>query len=160
MPVAAEEGDDMDAEFAISSPAFGAGGPIPARFTVDGANISPQLDVAHPPEGTASFALIMDDPDAPAGTWVHWVAWNIPAETRQIPEGQLPAGAVAGRNSWGRTGYGGPSPPSGTHRYVFKLYAVDRQLELSHRTDKATLLEALEGKVLGRAKLMGTYRRD
>jgi len=156
----AEEGDAMEADFALTSPAFAAGQPIPARFTADGANVSPELHIARPPEGTAGFALIMDDPDAPRGTWVHWVVWNIPADIRQIQEGTLPAGAVTGRNSWGRNGYGGPSPPSGTHRYVFKLYAVDRPLELPHATDKAGVLEALEGKVLGRAKLMGTYRRD
>lgn len=159
-PAVAEEGDAMEADFAMTSPAFAAGQPIPVRFTADGANISPELHIARPPEGTASFALIMDDPDAPRGTWVHWVVWNIAADIRQIPEGTLPAGAVAGRNSWGRSGYGGPSPPSGTHRYVFKLYAVDRLLELPHSIDKAGLLEALEGRVLGRAKLTGTYRRD
>lgn len=149
----------MDNAFAISSPSFAHGQPIPVQFTADGANISPRLDISEPPPGTTSFALIVDDPDAPMGTWVHWVVWNIPADCRQIPEGGLPAGAVGGRNSWGRNGYGGPSPPSGTHRYFFKLYAVDGQLQLPKSTDKAGLIEALEGKVLGRAQLMGTYRR-
>ena len=160
VPIAAEEGDQpMTSGLAITSPAFADGPPIPARFTADGANISPQLGIAGPPPGTACFALIVDDPDAPMGTWVHWVAWNIPASTTAIPEGRLPAGSVEGRNSWGRTGYGGPSPPSGTHRYHFKLYAVDRPLELPRTADKQTLIDVMEGHVLARAQLTGTYRR-
>lgn len=157
---AAEEGDQaMDSGLAISSPAFADGQPIPARFTADGTNLSPELVIANPPPGTACFALIVDDPDAPMGTWVHWVAWNIPAATAGIPEGKLPAGSVEGRNSWGRTGYGGPSPPSGTHHYHFKLYALDRPLELPRTADKQTLIDAMEGRVLARAQLIGTYRR-
>ena len=156
---AAEEGDTMESTLALSSPAFAAGQPIPARFTADGANVSPPLEIAGSPAGAATFALIVDDPDAPMGTWVHWVVWNIPADATRITEDSLPAGAVEGRNSWGRTGYGGPSPPSGTHRYFFKLYAVEGSLTLSKNADRAGLLEALEGKVLGRAQLMGTYRR-
>ena len=156
----AEEGDQaMSSELAISSPAFTDGQPIPAKFTADGANLSPALVIANPPPGTACYALIVDDPDAPMGTWVHWVAWNIPSGTTAIPEGRLPAGSVEGRNSWGRTGYGGPSPPSGTHRYHFKLYALDRTLELPRTADKAALIDAMEGRVLARAQLTGTYRR-
>ena len=149
----------MNSGLAITSPAFADGQPIPAAFTADGANVSPELAIANPPAGTACFALIVDDPDAPMGTWVHWVAWNIPASTTAIPEGRLPAGSVEGRNSWGRTGYGGPSPPSGTHRYHFKLYAVDRPLELPRTADKQTLIDVMEGHVLARAQLTGTYRR-
>lgn len=149
----------MNSGLAITSPAFADGQPIPAKYTADGANISPELTVANPPAGTACFALIVDDPDAPMGTWVHWVAWNIPASTTKIPEGRLPAGSLEGRNSWGRTGYGGPSPPSGTHRYHFKLYALDRPLELARTADKQTLIDAMEGRVLARAQLTGTYRR-
>jgi len=149
----------MISALAITSPAFADGQPIPKTFTADGANLSPQLDIANPPLGTACFALIVDDPDAPMGTWVHWVAWNIPASTTKIPEGRLPAGSVEGRNSWGRTGYGGPSPPSGTHRYHFKLYAVDRPIELPRTADKQTLIDAMEGHVLARCQLTGTYRR-
>ena len=160
LPGAAGEGDQaMSSELAISSPAFTDGQPIPAKFTADGANLSPALVIANPPQGTACYALIVDDPDAPMGTWVHWVAWNIPAGTVAIPEGRLPAGSVEGRNSWGRTGYGGPSPPSGTHRYHFKLYALDRTLELPRTADKAALIDAMEGRVLARAQLTGTYRR-
>jgi len=160
-PSAAEEGDQaMDSGLVISSPAFSNGQPIPAKFTADGANLSPELLIADPPAGTACFALIVDDPDAPMGTWVHWVVWNIPAGTTRIPEGKLPTGAVEGRNSWGRTGYGGPSPPSGTHRYHFKLYALDRTLELPKTADKQALIDAMEGRVLARAQLTGTYARN
>lgn len=156
----AEEGNQaMSSELAIGSPAFADGQPIPAKFTADGANLSPALAIASPPPGTACYALIVDDPDAPMGTWVHWVAWNIPAGTTAIPEGRLPTGSVEGRNSWGRTGYGGPSPPSGTHHYHFKLYALDRPLELPRTADKAALIDAMEGRVLARAQLTGTYRR-
>jgi Raf kinase inhibitor-like YbhB/YbcL family protein len=156
----AEEGDQaMSNELAIGSPAFADGQPIPPKFTADGANLSPALAIANPPPGTACYALIVDDPDAPMGTWVHWVAWNIPSGATTIPEGRLPAGSVEGRNSWGRTGYGGPSPPSGTHRYHFKLYALDRTLELPRTADKAALIDAMEGRVLARAQLTGTYRR-
>ena len=141
----------------LSSPAFAAGQPIPARFTINGSDVSPPLEIAGAPEGTKSFLLIVDDPDAPMGTWVHWVVWNIPAGTRQIPEGEPPAGAVEGRNSWGRTSYGGPAPPSGTHRYFFKLYALDTMLELPRTAAKADVLKVIEGHVLARAELMGTY---
>ncbi len=145
--------------FAIASPAFDNGQPIPPRFTADGADISPPLVISGVPEGARSLALIMDDPDAPMGTWVHWVVWNIPPETRRIEEGNLPPGAVEGRNSWGRNAYGGPAPPSGTHRYVFKLYALDGRLDLPDETDKAALLRAMEGHILAQAQLMGTYSR-
>lgn len=156
---AAAQEDTMDSRLKISSPAFDHNHSIPVRLTADGANLSPELHLADPPEGTVSFALIMDDPDAPRGTWVHWVAWNLPASTRTIPEGGFPEGAVQGRNSWGRSAYGGPSPPSGTHRYYFKLYALDAELNLPADTDKAGLLMAMEAHVLGRAELMGTYAR-
>lgn len=147
-------------EFRVTSPAFADTGPIPARFTADGANISPELRIAGVPEGAKSLALIMDDPDAPRGTWVHWVLWNIPPGTTVIPEGSEPQGSVRGRNSWGRTGYGGPSPPSGTHRYFFKLYAVDGVVDLPQGADAAELERAVAGHILGEAQLMGTYTRN
>jgi Raf kinase inhibitor-like YbhB/YbcL family protein len=148
--------------FSLTSPAFSQGEEIPARFTADGADVSPELRIGDPPGGTVTFALIMDDPDAPMGTWVHWVVWNIPGAARSVPEGTLPEGSTEGRNSWGRTGYGGPSPPKGTgvHRYFFKLYALDTRLELPPTADKAALLDAMKGHVLGEAELMGTYTRD
>jgi Raf kinase inhibitor-like YbhB/YbcL family protein len=145
--------------FRITSTAFTEGRPIPARYTADGDDVSPPLEVHDPPDGTQSLVLIMDDPDAPVGTWVHWVVWRIPVQTREIRAGELPSGAVEGRNSWGRTGYGGPAPPSGTHRYFFKLLALDILPELPPTTDKAALLRAVEGHVLGQAQLMGTYSR-
>jgi len=147
------------APFTLTSPAFAEGETIPAKFTADGANVSPPLRIGDPPAGTISFALIMDDPDAPMGTWVHWVAWNIPASSEEIPEATTPAGTVEGRNSWRRAGYGGPSPPSGTHRYFFKLYALDTTLDLPATTEKAGLLHAIEGHVLAKAQLMGRYSR-
>ncbi len=143
----------------LVSPAFTQGQPIPARYTADGENVSPPLVISGAPAGTASFALISDDPDAPVGTWVHWVVWNLPAGTVRLEEGKLPAGSATGRNSWGRSGWGGPSPPSGTHRYFFKLFALDTTLELSPATDAKGLERAMSGHVLGRAELMGTYSR-
>jgi Raf kinase inhibitor-like YbhB/YbcL family protein len=101
----------------------------------------------------------MDDPDTPVGTWVHWVAWNIPVQTREIPENVLPPGAVLGRNSWNRNSYGGPCPPSGTHRYFFKIYALHTPLELSSSATKTDLERVMEGHILARGELMGTYRR-
>ncbi len=145
--------------FRISSPAFGEGQPIPADYTADGSDVNPPLEIRGVPAGTKSMALIMDDPDAPRGTWVHWVVWNIPADTAMIPADSVPVGAVQGRNSWGRTAYGGPAPPSGTHRYFFKLYALDTRLDLPPSTDKTGLLAAMKGHVLGEAQTMGTYSR-
>jgi len=143
----------------ITSPAFVQGEAIPARHTCDGNDTSPALVIARVPPAARTLALIMDDPDAPAGTWVHWVVWNIPAHTREIPESSLPPQAVQGKNSWPRTGYGGPCPPSGTHRYFFKVYALDTTLNLGPSTTKAVLERAMEGHVLARGELMGTYRR-
>ncbi len=162
MDPATDPGEVVMSSFVLTSPAFSEGKPIPPRFTADGPDLSPELRIQGAPEGTVSFALIMDDPDAPMGTWVHWVVWNIPGDTAVIPEGGPPGGAVEGTNSWGRTGWGGPSPPRGTgvHRYVFKLYALDTTLDLPASTDKAGLLKAMEGHVLGEARLMGTYTRD
>lgn len=143
----------------ISSPAFRHGGAIPIRFTCDGIDASPPLVIGKVPPKTRALALIMDDPDAPSGTWVHWVVWNIPAHTREIPEYGLPLSANQGRNSWKRTGYGGPCPPSGTHRYFFRLYALDSLLQLSPSTTKADLEQDMQGHILAQGELMGTYRR-
>lgn len=156
---ATTEEEAMEGTFAISSPAFSQGRPIPARFTADGPDISPELRIENAPAEVAAFALIMDDPDAPVGTWVHWVVWNLPPTTRTIAEGSLPDGAVEGRNSWGRNEYNGPAPPSGTHRYFFKLYALDTALQLPGGTDKAGVQRAMQGHVLAETALMGTYRR-
>jgi Raf kinase inhibitor-like YbhB/YbcL family protein len=150
--------------WSVTSPAFSGGQPIPSRYTCEGADVSPPLAWGEPPAGTASLALISDDPDAPGTTWVHWVAYNLPASSRQLPEGfppdpQRPDGTRQGRTDFGRTGYGGPCPPSGTHRYFFTLYALDTVLGLPPGATKAQLEAAMQGHVLARAQLMGTYKR-
>jgi Raf kinase inhibitor-like YbhB/YbcL family protein len=145
-------------EMSLTSPAFNDEEAIPVEYTCDGEDISPDLDWFGIPEGTASLALIMDDPDAPVGTWVHWVLYNIPADAPGLRRGVHGLG-VDGVNSWGRTGYGGPCPPGGTHRYFFKLYALDSMLDLDAGADKAAVLGVIEGHVLGQAELMGTYSR-
>jgi Raf kinase inhibitor-like YbhB/YbcL family protein len=143
----------------LVSDAFEPGGTLPARHTCDGDDVSPPLSWRDAPPGTATFALVVDDPDAPAGTWVHWVVFDVPSSHSEIREGSRPPGAREGRNSWGRTGYGGPCPPSGTHRYYFKLYAVDRALGLEPGVTAAELARAVEGRVLAEAVLMGRYAR-
>lgn len=143
---------------ALTSPSFYEGEAIPDKFTCDGEDISPELDWFGIPEGTVSLALIMDDPDAPAGTWVHWVLFNLPMDLSGLRQGITGIG-IDGNNSWNRTGYGGPCPPSGTHHYYFKLYALDTNLDLAPGTKKEALLAAMEGHILGQAELMGTYSR-
>lgn len=139
----------------LTSRAFEHEQPIPSRFTCDGEDVSPELTIAGIPEGVAAFVLIMDDPDAPVGTWDHWVAYDIDP-VAAIPEdvGELGTG---GLNSWKRTGYGGPCPPSGTHRYFFKVYALDAPLGLAEGATKAQVINAMGGHVLAEAVLMGTY---
>ena len=147
--------------FELTSVAFAAGEPIPAKYTCDGANVSPPLAWSDAPPGTQSLALIMDDPDAPAGTWDHWLLFNIPANVRNLPEqAGAPAGSVDGKNGWGRTGYGGPCPPRGTHRYFFKLYALAAKLDLPAGANKSQLLRAMKTHILAQAELMGTYARQ
>ena len=141
----------------IGSPDFAHEGDIPVEFTCDGNDVSPTMVIQDIPEGTKSLALISDDPDAPGGTWVHWVAWNIPSNTTTIGKGEKIG--VEGTSSFGKTGYGGPCPPSGTHRYFFKLYALDTDLNLPASTTKADLEAAMEGHILDNAELMGTYSR-
>lgn len=148
----------------LTSPAFAQGQPIPQKYSCRGEDVSPALSWGEPPAGTQSFALIMDDPDAPVGTWVHWVLFNIPASARGLPEAfppdaTLPDGSLSGKNSWGNTGYGGPCPPSGTHRYFFKLYALDEALALSAGASKGELEKAMVGHILAQGELMGTFTR-
>jgi Raf kinase inhibitor-like YbhB/YbcL family protein len=147
-------------ELALASQAFPDKGMIPARFTCDGPDMNPSLEWGTAPTGTRSLALIMDDPDAPVGTWVHWVVWNIQPDTRHINENAVPDKAVQGLNSWKRYSYGGPCPPSGTHRYFFKLYALDTTLDLPRTTSKVELERAMRGHILAQGELMGTYRRN
>ncbi len=148
----------------LTSEAFETGGMIPAKYTCDGLDVSPPLRWADPPAGVKSYALIADDPDAPVGTWVHWVLWNIPADARGLEENlpktaALPNGAQQGTTDFRRIGYGGPCPPSGTHRYFFKLYALDTMLELPSSATKRDLEGAMQGHILGQGELMGKYRR-
>ncbi len=143
----------------ISSPAFKDGEMIPKKFTCQGVDINPQLDISGVPDGTKSLVLIMDDPDAPMGTWDHWIVWNISPDTKTIEENSVPAGAVQGKNSWGRNNYGGPCPPSGTHRYFFKLYALDTTLDLSEKSNKKAVEKAMKGHILEQAQLMGKYKK-
>lgn len=151
--------------FQISSTAFSNGQLIPKKLTCDGLDVSPELNWKDAPAGTKSFALIMDDPDAPAGTWVHWVLYNIPGETKQLPEAmpkeeQLPDGALQGHNSFRKIGYGGPCPPPGKpHRYYFKLYALDTKPDLEAGASKADVERAMKGHVLGETELIGRYGR-
>jgi len=150
--------------FDLSSPAFGAGQPIPRAHTCDGSQLSPPLAWGEPPAGTQSFALIVEDPDAPAGTYVHWVLYDIPVRARQLPAGVpagnwLPDGSRQGKGGNGKTSYSGPCPPSGTHRYFFRLYALDRVLNLEAGATRAHLLAAMAKHILGQAELMGTCRR-
>lgn len=149
----------------LESPAFAAGQPIPQKFTCEGADVSPPLRWSDPPAGTKDFALIADDPDAPAGTWVHWVLYNLPAETRSLPEAvpksASAAGGAQGQNDFRKTGYGGPCPPPGKpHRYFFKLYALGAALALPAGTQKKDVERAMQGHILAQAELVGTYQRS
>ena len=154
--------------FTLASDAFANGASIPAKYSCIGKNISPALAWGEPPAGTQSFALIMDDPDAPGGMWVHWVLYNIPADTRSlaedlpvtgknVPEGQ--GSPFTGKNSSGNIGYDGPCPPSGTHRYFFKLYALDETVGLLPGANKGELLKAMEGHILAQSELVGTFSK-
>ena len=149
----------------LTSTAFQAGGDIARRYTCDGNDVSPQLSWNGAPAGTRAFALIADDPDAPAGTWVHWVIYDLPADGRDLAEG-IPAtealanGTKQGTNDFRKIGYGGPCPPPGLpHRYFFKLYALDAPTGLKPRATKQQVLEAIKGHTLGEAQLMGRYKR-
>jgi Raf kinase inhibitor-like YbhB/YbcL family protein len=148
----------------VTSSAFKEGEAIPVTYTYDGKDISPPLQLASVPAGTKSLALISDDPDAPGGTWVHWVLFNLPADITTI-EANIPAkadlsnGAKHGRNSWGNAAYGGPCPPDGTHRYFFKVYAPDTMLPVKKRAPMHKLERAMKGHVLAKGQLMGTYSR-
>ncbi len=152
--------DNLEASMNLTSTAFSYGEPIPVKFSCKGDDVSPALAWTEPPAGTQSVALIMDDPDAPMGTWVHWVLFNLPAETRSLAENFQPVTPIiVGKNSWGKNTYGGPCPPSGTHRYFFKLYALDTSLDLSSSADKKAVLAAMEGHILAQAELMGTFSK-
>ncbi|RLB41089.1 MAG: YbhB/YbcL family Raf kinase inhibitor-like protein [Deltaproteobacteria bacterium] len=151
-------------EIKITSTAFENGANIPVKYTCDGEDVSPPLRWEGVPDGAKSLALICDDPDAPMGTWVHWVLFNIPPDVTELPE-KIPSqpnldnGAVHGINDFRNYGYGGPCPPGGTHRYFFKIYALDTTLDLKPGVTKSQLLDAMEGHILAKGELMGRYSR-
>jgi len=142
----------------ITSPSFAHNGNIPSEFTCDGKGISPQLDISEVPPNAKSLALIMDDPDAPVGTFVHWVVWNIPPATKQVTQGSKPQGSQ-GKTGTGKPGYVGPCPPSGTHRYFFKLYALDIMLNIPEDSSKQEMENAIQEHIVGKAELIGLYNR-
>jgi len=142
-----------DPAFRLTSPDLTPGGFIPAQFTADGANVPPHLEIAGVPQGTRSLALIVEDPDAPSGDFTHWIAWNIPPGAKSLRGEKVAEGA----NDFGRTGYGGPQPPSGTHRYFFRLSALDTVLQLQTGATRKELDAAIKGHVIATAELMGRY---
>jgi Raf kinase inhibitor-like YbhB/YbcL family protein len=151
-------------EIKITSAAFNEGQLIPRQYTCDGMNLSPPLEWIGVPKNAMTLAIICDDPDAPSGTWVHWMLYNLPAERIGLienvpPTEKVPGGGVQGTNDFRKIGYGGPCPPRGTHRYFFKIYALDGELSLKAGVTKAELLKAMEGHTLAQGQLMGTYSR-
>jgi hypothetical protein len=152
--------------FALTTTAFQPGGDIPRKYTCQGADVSPALAWTDAPAGAQSFALLVDDPDAPVGTWVHWVVYDLPATARGLPEGvpktpELPGGGRQGANDFGKLGYGGPCPPPGNaHRYFFKLYALKAPLNLQPGATKKDVVQAMQGQVLGEVQLVGKYKRQ
>jgi Raf kinase inhibitor-like YbhB/YbcL family protein len=150
---------DMNAAILISitSPAFESGGDIPAKFTCNGANGNPPLQIKGVPNETKSLVLIVEDPDAPRGLFTHWITWNIDPKTTEVAENSAPAAAIQGMNDFGKRNYGGPCPPSGTHRYFFKIFALDTKLELKPNARRAELDTAMHGHVLAQGELMARY---
>jgi Raf kinase inhibitor-like YbhB/YbcL family protein len=146
-----------EAKMRIKSPAFEDMDRMPERYTCDGQNVNPPLWTEDVPASAKSLALVLEDPDAPRGTFTHWVVWNIPPETREIQMGMLPEGAKQGVNDFKRSQYGGPCPPSGTHRYVFKLFALNSKLDLKGNAKKADLERAMKGHILAEAQLIALY---
>jgi Raf kinase inhibitor-like YbhB/YbcL family protein len=146
------------AKMKITSSAFQEGANIPSQFTCDGAGTSPPLQITDIPSEAKRLALIVDDPDAPGGLFTHWTVWNIPPQTSAVGEGSAPKG-VKGTNDFGKSGYGGPCPPSGTHRYYFKIFALDRELDLPFGAKRGQLDAAMKGHVVAQGELMGRYSR-
>jgi Raf kinase inhibitor-like YbhB/YbcL family protein len=146
------------AKMKITSSAFQEGGNIPSKFTCDGGDTTPPLQIAEVPSGAKSLALVVDDPDAPSGLFTHWMVWNMSPQTNAIAEASTPKG-IHGINDFGKSGYGGPCPPSGTHRYYFKIFALDRELDLPPGTKRSQLDAAMKGHVVAQRDLMGRYSR-
>ena len=143
----------------LSSTAFKHNESIPSKYTCDGADINPPLMIENVPANAKSLALIVDDPDAPVGTWVHWILWNMSPSTAEIKEDSVPPGAQQGINDFRKSDYGGPCPPSGTHRYFFKVYALDTTLSLGPKTKKADLERTMQGHIVAQGELIGLYKR-
>lgn len=155
----------QEAVFRLTSTAFKDGEAIPEDYTCDGRNVSPPLSWENAPKGAEGFAIIMDDPDAPGGTFTHWIIVNIPANETGLQEGipkteKLENGAIQGKNSAGKIGYSGPCPPSGTHRYIFRIYALHMKLDLQPGADMTQMEATMRDHIMGKAELMGTYRRQ
>lgn len=146
-------------KFSLESTAFKDNASIPKKYTCDGKDINPPLTVRNVPAGAKSLAVVVDDPDAPTGVWVHWVVWNIDPAAGKIAENSVPAGARQGKTDFKKNKYGGPCPPSGSHRYFFKVYALDTALSIPAASTRDELEKAMKGHVLGEARLIGTYRR-
>lgn len=144
----------------IESTAFKDNKLIPPKYTCDGDNVNPPLVISDVPENAKSLALVVDDPDAPRGTWVHWTVWNISPNIKEIPENSCPQNSVEGMTDSGRSGYSGPCPPSGTHRYFFKLFALNITLDLDTSVEAADIEKKIEDKILAKAQLVGLYRRQ
>ncbi|MGC8981709.1 MAG: YbhB/YbcL family Raf kinase inhibitor-like protein [Minisyncoccia bacterium] len=143
----------------IESPAFENNKEIPSKYTCDGEDINPPLKFSDIPEDAKSLVLIVDDPDAPFGIFTHWIVWNIDPKTTFIEENSVPEGAIVGRNDFGRNSYGGPCPPSGTHHYYFKIYALDTTLNLDKNSSKKDLEKAMKNHILEKGELVGIYKR-
>ena len=163
-PTPADKPSDNNGGIKLTSSAFKEGQPIPATYTCKGVNISPPLEWSGVPKTARTIAIIADDPDAPSGTWVHWVLYNLPADNIGLVENlpateSLKAGGFQGKNDFGKIGYGGPCPPSGTHRYFFKIYALDAELPLKAGATKAEVEKAMEGHIVAQGQLIGTYGR-
>ena len=143
----------------ISSPVFENNQYIPAKYTCDGQNVNPPLKIEGMPENAQSLVLIVDDPDAPSGRWIHWLVWNISPEITEIRENEVPSGSLQGKNDFGNLNYGGPCPPSRTHRYYFKVFALDKKLDLPEGANVKELETAIENHILAKAELIGLYQK-
>ncbi|MFC1749782.1 YbhB/YbcL family Raf kinase inhibitor-like protein [Pseudomonadota bacterium] len=159
-PLQTEEITLTNQNMKLSSSAFENDSDIPSQYTCDGQDINPNLKVEDVPQDAVSLVLIVDDPDAPVGDWVHWTLWSIPADISEISENSVPHGATEGLTDFGRSGWGGPCPPSGTHRYYFKLFALDIDLILDHSAKKADILDAMKGHIVDQTELIGLYQRN
>ncbi len=143
----------------LESPAFENNNYMPSKYTCDGENISPPLKITGEPKDVKSYALVVDDPDALSGLWIHWVVWNISPDFHWTPEGVIPLEGIEGETNYGRPGYGGPCPPTGAHRYHFRIFALNKMLELKEKSTKNDLEEAMKGSILDEGLLIGLYKR-